>query len=426
MPPDITFRPKIIIPDIAKESLKRVGESVLRNLVFHLGLMEIPSYWKATCSPSIVIEAGYLTQEQMHWWKDLILEGMGEFFFQNRIDFTKPDFLSLACSHAPEPQSAYEKPLQERAIVPVGGGKDAAVTLELLKNSKMDIRSFMLNPKKEQLALARISKTANALVAKRTIDPKLLELNQQGYLNGHTPFSAYLAFITALEAALFDYKYIALSNERSSNEGNVEYLETTINHQYSKSFEFEKKFREYSKAYLANDLEYFSFLRPLYELQIAKLFSRYPKYFPAFLSCNEAHKTISGIRKPTGKWCARCPKCLFVFLALYPFVGKAKLENIFKKNLFEDLSLVPLAEELLGLRNFKPFECVGTEQESRAALLLSLKAEKGNMPKLLAYFAKRMPKDSPDPQHILRAWNNKHFLPSQFTEILKKAIDETV
>ena len=223
------------------------------------------------------------------------------------------------------------------------------------------------------------------VVAERKIDKLLLNLNRKGFLNGHTPFSAYLAFLTTLVASLFGQKYIALSNEKSSNEGNVKYLGRTINHQWSKSFEFEIKFRKYSEKYLTEAVEYFSFLRPLYEIQIAEIFSRYPKYFPVFLSCNEAYKTASGTKKPAKKWCGKCSKCLFVFMVLYPFLKKKEILKIFGKNLFQDKKLLPLLQQLIGERGFKPFECVGTRSECRKALKLGLKKAKktGEVPYLL-------------------------------------------
>ncbi len=393
IPPSIQFNPKVVIQNVTKKDVQKVGENAFKNLVFHVGLIELLSYWKATCSPEIIIEAGGLDIEQIAWWKNLIQKGMGEFFFQNKINFTRSDFLEIAPTSRHMYSSFARRP-KEQILIPVGGGKDAIVTLELLK--KFPHRAFALNPKQEQKAILKIAQEKNPLVMKRTIDPKLLELNRKGFLNGHTPFSAYLAFLSILGATLFNYKYIALSNERSSNEGNVKYLGELINHQYSKSFEFEKKFREYSKKYLVADIEYFSFLRPLYELQIAKIFARYPQYLNVFLSCNEANKTQSGTRKPTGKWCGKCAKCLFIFLALRPFVGEKTVVSIFKKNLLQDKTLAPLLDQLTGKRKFKPFECVGTIKESRAALSLR-------------------------PESLISSWNKHHFLPPSFSKLLKEA-----
>jgi len=399
VPPGIIFHPTLILKDVSRAQIKRIGEGSLQNLVFHLGLVEMISYWKATCSPEIVVETGHLNTKQQQWFHDLILKGMGEFFYKNKIDFTKKNFLTItsAASLLKPSLGAPKLGLSNKALVPIGGGKDAVVTLEILKKAKVPLRPFLLNERKSQMRILSLAKTEKPILAERTIDPKLLELNRKGYLNGHTPFSAYLAFLTTLTAALFNYKYIALSNERSANEGNVTYLRKTINHQYSKTYEFEKKFRSYSKTYLAKDIEYFSFLRPLYELQIAKLFSNYPKYFSAFLSCNVTQKTYSGKRKPTQEWCGKCAKCLFVFLVLYPFLGEKQTTKIFKKNLLKDKELKPLLQELIGKKAFKPFECVGTIAESKAALSLQKK------------------KSHP----ILKSWNSRHFLPKKFTRILQ-------
>ena len=377
--PGISFSPTLIIKNIPKLSLAKFD-----NLVFHLGLIEMISYWKATCSPTIEIKAGYLNKEQIRWWQDLIMKGMGQFFFENKIPFQKPRF--IVAKHSPL-RSILNKS-GRGILVPVGGGKDSAVTLELLSDfskKKAEIRCFSLNPTDAAKKMMKLAGCKKPVVAERKIDKLLLELNRKGFLNGHTPFSAYLAFLTTLVASLFGQKYIALSNEKSSNEGNVKYLGRTINHQWSKSFEFEEKFRKYSEKYLTEAVEYFSFLRPLYEIQIAEIFSRYPKYFPVFLSCNEAYKTASGTKKPAKKWCGKCSKCLFVFMVLYPFLKKKEILKIFGKNLFQDKKLLPLLQQLIGERGFKPFECVGTRSECRKALKLGLKKAKktGEVPYLL-------------------------------------------
>lgn len=407
--PGISFQPKIIIEKVGlpADSLAKAGDRALNNLIFHLGLMEIPSYWKATCSPEITIKAGSLNKEQISWWKDLIMQGLGQFFFENKIDFRKPNFLRIKINQlrAKTAMAELTHKNQAKVLVPVGGGKDSVVTLELLKKAEKQIRCFTLNPTTAAQGIMELAGCRKPIVVRRKIDEKLLELNRKGFLNGHTPFSAYLAFLSTLVAVLFGQKYVAVSNERSSNEGNVKYLGEIINHQWSKSFEFEQKFRKYSQEYLTLDVKYFSFLRPLYEIQIAKIFSQYPQYFSAFLSCNEAYKTASGTKKPTQKWCGKCPKCLFAFAILYPFVEEKKLIKIFGKNLFKDKSLLPIMEQLVGERGFKPFECVGTQKESRIAFSLSPKKEM---------------------EKIMKSWNSQHNLPKDFEKILKTHLSKKI
>lgn len=416
--PDIHFHPSLVLKNVPKGN--GAGDDILNTFVFNLGMMEIPSYWKASCSPTILIEAGSLNKEQLNWWKDLILQGMGEFFFRNKIDYTKKDFLSLVSKgsliHHP-----FKGNLRDQILLPLGGGKDAIVSLEMLKKSREKILPFVLNPSSVHKKVFSLAGYKNFIDAERTIDPKLLDLNRKGYLNGHTPFSAYLAFITSFVALLWNTKYVMVSNERSSNEGNARYKGKVINHQYSKTFEFERKFRSYSKKYLASSLEYVSFLRPLYELQIAKLFSRYPKYFKDFLSCNEAQKQSS----PSLKWCGKCAKCLFVFIALHPLLKEKQLVSIFKKNLFQDAMLVSLLEELTGIREVKPFECVGTRKETLAALFLSLQKQRGELPILLKYFKNVIVPERPglgrESERLLRSWGTANFLPRYFKGILKKS-----
>lgn len=432
--PNIRFRSKVIVENINKSRVALVevkSPRVLNNLVFHLGLMEILSYWKATCSPEIIIKAGPLNKEQIKWWKDLIINGMGQFFYENKIDYRKPNFIKISHLQRFDKKSAIVEilpKLKNCVLAPIGGGKDSAVALEILKKNKKRINCFSLNSTEAAKKIMKIASCKKPIIIRRRIDDKLLELNRRGFLNGHTPFSAYLAFLSILCTIIFGQKYIAFSNERSSNEGNIKYLGKIINHQYSKSFDFEKKFKNYSKKYLVKNIGYFSFLRPLYEIQVAKLFSKYPKYFSSFLSCNEAYKTASGTKKPTKKWCSNCPKCLFVFATLYPFIEKQKLIKIFGENLFKKKGLLPIMQELIGERKFKPFECVGTKKESLVAFYLGWREAKrvGDLPFLLNYFKEKIlpkyPNLEKETKKLLNSWNNQHNLPKEFEKNLKKVL----
>jgi hypothetical protein len=138
-----------------------------------------------------------------------------------------------------------------------------------------------------------------------------------------------------------------------------------INHQWSKSGEFEKLFRKYVRKFITPSIEYSSPLRNMTELQVVEKFIKYPKYLKAFSSCNKNFR----INNPSSrKWCGECPKCLFVFISLAAFLPKKEVIDIFGRNLFQEKSLIPLFEELIGVRNFKPFECVGTQDEVKEAL----------------------------------------------------------
>jgi len=388
--PDINFKAKVEIKNIPEDRFVRIDKKAINNFIFHLGLMEMPTYWKATCSPEIIIRAGFLEKTQTDWWRNLIIRGMSQFFYENKIDFNEKNFLKVSSNPSIEaqPLGIYSEELNDRYLVPVGGGKDSIVTLEKLKEEEKSFNCFLLNPKQAQKNILKVAGIKEPIIVERTIDPLLLKLNQQGYLNGHTPFTAVLSFLSAFCCVLFDYKNIAFSNEKSSNEENTAYLGKKVNHQYSKSSAFEKNFSNYCKKYLAEKIHYFSYLRKYGEFQIVKMFVKYPQYFTVFSSCNVGIKTKE-------KWCGNCPKCLFVYTCLYPYLGKKRINKIFKTDIFENKELLSTMTAMLGQGKHKPFECIGTYKESQKAFELSLiKAKKeGAIPFLLQkYEAQRTKK----------------------------------
>jgi len=377
IPPDLKFKPKIIIENVNPKLIKRVGDRALNNLVFHLGLIEIPSYWKTTCSPEIIIKAGSLNKKQINWWKDLIINGMGQFFYENKIDWRPKSFLTIKNLLETRPLSVFDKKLKNIYLVPFAGGRDSIVTLESLNKSanwRKEIALFMVNPTERILKTVKVSGIKKQIIVKRIIDKKLLELNKKGYLNGHTPFTALLSFLSVLCAILFDYKNIVFSNEKSADEGNLKYLGKIINHQWAKSSQFERMFKKYCKKYLVKNVNYFSFLRKYGELEISKIIIKYPKYFPVFSSCNASMR----IGAKQIRWCGNCPKCLFVYATLYPFLNKKDLLKIFGKDIFDPSTssgqekLLPIMKSLMGQEKPKPFECVGTKKEGQLAFKLCL------------------------------------------------------
>lgn len=384
--PDIEFSPTLEIPVEQNEIVN------IDNFVFHLGLIEMLSYWKATCSPKIIIKAGKLTDVQVLWWKDLFINGLGEFYYQNNIDFTATDFLEINSSGQQFALKDHDNP--EGNLVLIGGGKDSAVTAELLQRKN----ALLLNPTKAALEVCQIAGFKKNITVKRTIDPRLLQLNEQGYLNGHTPFSAYLSFLSLLVARVYGFESIVVSNETSAQEPNLEYRGLQVNHQYSKSYDYEKRFREYIKQFLSKKINYFSFLRPLNELQIAALFIQTEKYDSAFNSCNVGRGNY---------WCGSCPKCAFIYLLLSGLIDKPRLKKIFgEKDFFENEKIKGYIRDLTGEGKHKPLDCVGTEEESQMALKLI----KGTDRREKEEIYKRIKSD----------WSDEHFLPKEYRKILKE------
>lgn len=378
----LCFQPTAFIPSRPFLHPERLPKAALDSLVFHIGMIELISYWKAYCPPVVRVVPYRLSEDQVAFWKKLYFNGLGEFFYTNGIKATEQDFLTLQGEGSELPPridagTFTEQTLDDTHIVPIGGGKDSVVTLETLGTRSRPL-PLIMNPRGATVdCVDRAGYTMDeVLVIKRSIHPLLLELNKQGALNGHTPFSAMLAFYTLLASALTGCRPdIALSNENSANESTV--IGSSVNHQYSKSLEFENDFRVYVSEHISPWFNYYSFLRPLSELQIASLFSRHEKYFDVFKSCNVGSKTDI--------WCGHCAKCLFAYIILSPFIEPERLNAVFGKNMLDDESLRLEFDQLTGHAATKPFECVGTVSEVNSALSMTLAKWYGDRrPALLA------------------------------------------
>jgi hypothetical protein len=416
------FHPGWSFPNPEKISV--AGNAVFERLAFSLGMVEAVSYWKAVCAPEMRVECGELSPEQIEWWKKLYFMGLGEFFYVNGISADYNDFITINPVGKFKALQTSWKPALSGCLVPIGGGKDSALTIETLKNAGMNCKCYAINKRCSISATVEAAglDEASLITAKRMFDRSLINLNNQGYLNGHTPFSAIVAFSAEITAYLNGLKYIVLSNESSANESTV--AGENVNHQYSKSFEFESDFHNYEEKYLGTGIYYFSFLRPLAEFQIAKMFVSHKKYLSIFRSCNLGSKVSPDI------WCADCPKCLFVCLILSPFLSDSELSDIFGKNLLEDSEMLPYFIQLLGLTEHKPFECVGSIDEVNLAVSLAVRSREANgaaLPLLMNEYKNR---GLYHPETIdarlkacLEAYDSRNLLPADFAEILKKEME---
>lgn len=411
------FYPRLFIPRKSFFLSDEVIRDKLDSIIFNIGMIELISYWKAACSPKLIIRPYYLSPAQVQWWKKLYFHGLGEFFYLNGITPGMEDFMEVEVSSLVSlPPLKYT--LMDYLIIPVGGGKDSAVTLELLGDIPGSL-PLIMNPRAASLDVLRAigSREEDLIEIRRTLDPELLRMNEQGFLNGHTPFSALLAFISVLAAILTGHRNIALSNESSANE--VTLTGTNINHQYSKSFTFESDFRAYVRDWISREINYFSFLRPLNELQIAEIFSQFRHYHPVFRSCNAGSKTDS--------WCGECAKCLFTYIILSPYLQDTELLRIFGKNLLDDYALKPLFDQLCGLAEDKPFDCVGTVNEVNLALCEIIRQKHpGEFPALLLWY-----QTSPNYHRFKRVdfrqlnliIGNEHHLTPAYEKKLKTALN---
>jgi len=293
---------------------------------------------------------------------DIYSNGLGEFYARNNLSH----FGKIEIDAARDARKGRPSPLlKDRALLPIGGGKDSLVSVQLLEAAGLDYTPFAVNPKGPILgSVERTGKTP--LYVTRTLDPEMIRLGKEpGYLNGHVPSTAINSMIAALTALLFSFNRIILSNERSASEGNVVHDGREVNHQYSKSLDFEGRIAAVMGEATGGALGYFSLLRPYSEARIAKLFTRQTRFDHVFSSCNRNFK-LSGHDGPL--WCGECPKCHFTFLILAPVMEKARLLGIFGHNLLDKPTNEHAYRELTGLAGQKPWECVGEIEEAAACL----------------------------------------------------------
>lgn len=413
---DYDFHPKAIINTGSLAGNLKSGIDALRplidNLAFQIGLVEMISYWKATCSPIVRILPSSLSTEQETWWRKLFYHGLGEFRYLNSILVEQDNFVEFR-SEGTTRFSALPVRMDDSFLVPIGGGKDSAVTLSLLTKNGNTIMPLIMNPRGATIDSIRAAgfEMDQVLTIERSIDPVLLSLNDKGFLNGHTPFSAMLAFYTLLCSAVTGYRNIVLSNESSANESTIP--GTSINHQYSKSVEFEGDLRQYYAAYLSESFNYFSLLRPLSELQIARIFSGLTDYHDVFRSCNAGSKD--------NVWCGKCPKCLFTHIMLSAFTGIAEADRIIGRSMLDDTNLVNTFDELAGYTDVKPFECVGTTLEVKQALGMIADRNKGTaVPFLIERFLSKTTGPIQKPDFLTMEEN--HFVSRHLIDLLKDAL----
>ncbi len=325
------------------------------------------SYYKAATPSKILIDSYAIDEATAGLMETIYLNGLGEFAYRNGLDLR--DRIRFPAD-APDAAPAASARLREHALVAIGGGKDSLVSIEALRALGIDQTVTWIGG--SQLIKACAERTGlPTLNIGRALAPQLFEFNRQGAWNGHIPVTAVNSAILVLAALLRGVDQVVFSNERSASYGSLIRSEdgqttTEVNHQWSKGWAFESAFGDYVTRHVAADLNYYSLLRPLSELAVARQFARIDHYDVWFSSCNRNFHILG--ERPVNRWCGVCPKCHFVFLALAPFMPKARLVGIFGRNLLDDPAQTAGYDALLEYHDHKPFECVGEGIESRAAM----------------------------------------------------------
>ena len=344
-----------------------VSDEIFQKISLGLHLLLGINYFKLYLPSQITIDSGQITREEAEIWNVIYTKSLGEFYYKNQINFHH--FIQFPYKKISSSVFKLDPIEENKALVPIGGGKDSIVTAMMLKEKKTPLMGFTVNRHPIQ---DRIIKELgiDSINITRTIDPKMVALSEAGKVYaGHVPATAFYSLLATMAGYLTGARTIIMSSERSANYGNVNYLGEPINHQWSKSKEFEDLFRTYLKKFVSPSLEYFSLLRPYFEIEIVRRFCQYPEFFSLFSSCNRNFKLENALKNRL--WCGGCEKCAFIFCLLSAFIQKASLLAIFGKDLYSDKYLLDTYRELLGIKNFKPFQCVGTPEEVKVAFYMA-------------------------------------------------------
>ncbi len=332
----------------------------LSRALLHLHIAAGTSYYKAAAPPVVLVEGERLASGELQFHQNLYDQGLREFAVTNG--------LAVPLGLEVRAQAALDHPVPPAPmarsgglLVPIGGGKDSMVLIEAVKH--LEPRLFAVNPHPLVVDLAgQIG--LPLLVVRRSLSPRLAVLNRTGALNGHVPITAIISLIAVVGSFLYGYDTIVMAVERSASEESVMVDGVPVNHQYTKSLEFERHLSDLIASTIDPGLRYGSALRPYSELAIAHTFARLTGYHATFCSCNTVFR---GSAAADDRWCGDCPKCRFVALMLAPFVEPAELTAIIGRDLFADPAQVPGFAALIS-DDDKPFECVGERGESAAAI----------------------------------------------------------
>jgi hypothetical protein len=406
---ELLFTERVTLPVAAPLSEEQIqgAQGLLALLHWTAGV----SYFKAALPATIECEPAAPGPAAATLLEALYSEGLGELAYRNELkELPRPRFPRAGVS--PAVASSVPPAESRRILVPVGGGKDSAVALEIVRRSGAETALFSIGDAPPILRTVAVAGLPH-LIASRRLDPLLFELNSAGAINGHVPITAIVTCVALLSAQLNGFDAVAMANERSASAGNLRWDGIDVNHQFSKGLAAERMLSA-AVAEQGAAVRQFSVLRPASELAIARAFAGLESYHGAFTSCNAIFRIDPALR--ASSWCRDCPKCRFVFLAMAPFSSPAHLGEIFGADLLDEEDQFEGFALLAASGGHKPFECVGEEQESVAAMRLLADDERWRehavVRRLTAEVLPSHPLPEGDPETVL-ALSDDHDVPDR-------------
>lgn len=333
---------------------------VVSRLLDVLSIVAGVSYAKAYAPTTVAFPTLDVSPSALDLIEHTYDHGMREFAFQNGMHVSSPFVLKdthRANSHSTPPHSGPQRPL-----IPFGAGRDSCVVASALMHLNPTL--FTVGDNRYAQRIASLCGLDHISV-RRDIDPALLRMNDAGAPNGHVPVTAINSLVSIIVAELTNHTSVVMANEKSASRPTriVDGLE--VNHQYSKSLDYERLLAQAVRD-TGSTVSYLSVLRQVSDHDISRAFAvRCESLHREFMSCNRA--MVRNESQRSNGWCNNCAKCRGVFLSLAPFLSPSQMTEIFGVDLLAD------AEQLEGFRALltddeKPFECVADVDEARRSL----------------------------------------------------------
>lgn len=366
-----TFTDQLVLHNVTPDKWDQVPKQVLEPTLQALSLILGINYWCVFPTSVIKIENFSLSQEQADFWNEVYLKGLGEYFYDMKMDFRSLVAFPYDTSVVEPKALAFNRP--GRALLLNGAGKDSILSAEILKEARMPFDFFALAPTPAHARVAALAGVSTIKVTRKR-DPLLrLVMAWSTILNAYPSVTTF-TFVATLLAELLGYEEIVFSNERSADFGNLIYRGLPVNHQWCKSTEAEQMVNAYIQRYITPSISTRSLLRSYSELEIVRRFVQYPKYLRHVTSCNNYFwlPRVAQYLVRRSYWCKRCPKCVFLFACFAAFLPKQEVVAMFGSDLFTHKHRLPLIKKLLGIEGFKPLDCVGEPEEMIVAMHLAM------------------------------------------------------
>lgn len=357
---------------------RRYGAESLNRILFHIAAFEI----NKLCSlrPQVLDwgeYARFVDQSFTDLWRHVFFNVWAQWRYENDDpSYTGPTFTSSGSRSRQSPIAVPAPSGDSPSILCLfGGGKDSLVAAKLVEKivgsyDTLAYASSIYGTAAAQHALIdRLIDFCAPRNRRRQwiyddfLDSPVLRLAgsvvPRTLTAAETPSSIFAVLPYVLQ---HHYSHVCLAHERSADTGQVIWTKTgeDINHQWGKSYEAENLLNGYVSKRLIEGFQYFSILKPIYDVVIFAMLREHLDAVPSTHSCNVA--------KP---WCKRCPKCVYVWLNYLAYLPTPLVESVFTENLFDVDDNIPVLRALLGLERQLPFECVGQRDESRLALDVS-------------------------------------------------------